>query len=188
MKKIDCLIKFQTFPYVENIKWSKSGIGRNYRILVSPIVDTAITLVYEKQGLRTGKFFLRNRLIITPVSLVTFLSHACFRILIKMLTLMSPNIISKIYKKVGSVQNQSFIRCKKTKLILFLILTFAGSTIRNSSASPLAAATPTIQELVLFKGSYISRLYGSRIYLLGHFSKKLSPIFVEIEHEQTLKI
>ena len=40
------------------------------------------------------------------------------------------------------------------------ILTFGGSTIQNSQASPLAAATRTIRELVLLKGSYISRLRG----------------------------
>ena len=40
------------------------------------------------------------------------------------------------------------------------ILTFGGSTIQNSQASPLAAATRTIRELVLFKSSYISSLYG----------------------------
>ena len=42
----------------------------------------------------------------------------------------------------------------------FLILTFGGSTIPNSWASPLAAATRTIRELVLFKSSYITSLYG----------------------------
>ena len=45
-------------------------------------------------------------------------------------------------------------------IVLFLILTFGGITIRNSQATPLAAATRTIRELVLFKSSYISSLYG----------------------------
>ena len=53
-----------------------------------------------------------------------------------------------------------------TELVLFLILFFAGSTIQNSWASPLAAATRIIQELVLFKGSYISRLYGVLQFLV----------------------
>ena len=38
-------------------------------------------------------------------------------------------------------------------IVLFLILTFTGSTtIQNSLASPLAAACRTSRELVLFKG------------------------------------
>ena len=45
---------------------------------------------------------------------------------------------------------------------LFIILTFAVSTIQNSWASPLSAANRTIGELVLFEGSYISRLYGKQ--------------------------
>ena len=45
-------------------------------------------------------------------------------------------------------------------LVLFLIWISAGNTVRKSWASPLAAATRTIQKLVLFKSSYISSLYG----------------------------
>ena len=45
--------------------------------------------------------------------------------------------------------------------LLQLILTFAGSTIRNSWASPLAAATWTIRELALFMSSYISSLHSN---------------------------
>ena len=41
-----------------------------------------------------------------------------------------------------------------TELVLFLILTFDGSSIRNFLASPLTVAT--VWELVLFKSSYIS--------------------------------
>ena len=40
-------------------------------------------------------------------------------------------------------------------------MTFGGSNIQNSQASPLADATRTIRELVLFKSSYISSLYGN---------------------------
>ena len=50
-----------------------------------------------------------------------------------------------------------FSKQERTRVLSF---TFAGSTIPNSWASPLAAATGTVGELVLFKGSYISRLYG----------------------------
>ena len=46
-------------------------------------------------------------------------------------------------------------RLDKTELVLFLILTFGGSNIRNSWSSPQAAATRIIRELVLFKSSYI---------------------------------
>ena len=46
----------------------KNLLGRNCRILVSLIEDITITLVYEKLGLKTGHFFLRNRLIMTPVT------------------------------------------------------------------------------------------------------------------------
>ena len=48
-------------------------------------------------------------------------------------------------------------------------LTFGGSTIRNSWASMLAAAARIIRELVLFKGSYISRVYG--IWMIWMFFK-----------------
>ena len=51
-------------------------------------------------------------------------------------------------------------RLEYTEHVLFLILTFGGSTIRNSWATPLATATRTIRELILFKSSYISSLYG----------------------------
>ena len=50
-----------------------------------------------------------------------------------------------------------------TEVVLFLILTFAESTIRKSRASTLDATACTIRELVLYKGSYISRLYGMLI-------------------------
>ena len=40
------------------------------------------------------------------------------------------------------------------------MLTFARSPIQNSWASMLAAATRTIREHVLIKGSYTLRLYG----------------------------
>ena len=55
-------------------------------------------------------------------------------------------------------------RVRRPSSYIFLILTFAGSTIRNCWATPLAAATPTIRELALFKGSYISRLYGRSLH------------------------
>ena len=43
---------------------------------------------------------------------------------------------------------------------LFILFdSLAESIIRNSWASPLPDATPTIRELILFKGSYIARLY-----------------------------
>ena len=37
---------------------------------------------------------------------------------------------------------------ESTELVIFLILTFGGCTIQNSWASPLVAATCTIQELM----------------------------------------
>ena len=46
----------------------KNLLGRNCRILVSLILDTMVTLVYEKIGSQNWLFFLRNRLIMTPVS------------------------------------------------------------------------------------------------------------------------
>ena len=55
---------------------------------------------------------------------------------------------------------------EQTELVLFLIWTFAGGTIRNTCASPQAAASHYIRELFLFKGSYKSRLYG----ILHNFS------------------
>ena len=57
--------------------------------------------------------------------------------------------------------NEIPYRRKQTEYILCLFLNFAVSTIRNSSASPLAAAIRIIRELVLFKGSQISCLYGT---------------------------
>ena len=58
-----------------------------------------------------------------------------------------------------------FPNLELTELVLFLILTFAGSSIQNSWAIPLAAATRTIRELVLFKGSYtvyrVNTVYAS---------------------------
>ena len=71
-------------------------------------------------------------------------------------------------------------RLEYTEHVLFLILTFGGSTIRNSWATPLAAATRTIPELVLFKSLYISSLYGTL-----HFSKlcqKLEDFWVKASH------
>ena len=50
-------------------------------------------------------------------------------------------------------------RSEQTELVLFLIFVYCGSTFRTSWASPLATATRTNQELVLFKSSYISSLY-----------------------------
>ena len=62
-----------------------------------------------------------------------------------------------------------------TELVLFLILTFAGSTIRNSWAIPVAAATRTIREPFVFKGSYISsRLYGNSSFI-QKCKTKLAP-------------
>ena len=43
-------------------------------------------------------------------------------------------------------------RREQIELVLFLILTFAGSTIRNSWATPLTNAARIFRELVLFKG------------------------------------
>ena len=48
---------------------------------------------------------------------------------------------------------------RKKEIELVFIFIFAVSAIRNSWTSPLAAATRTIPELVLFRESYIS-LYG----------------------------
>ena len=51
-------------------------------------------------------------------------------------------------------------RHEQTQLLQFLILTFGGSTIQNSWANTLAAATLTFRELVLFKSSYtVNRVY-----------------------------
>ena len=46
------------------------------------------------------------------------------------------------------------------ELVLFLILSFGWSAIRNSWASALATASCTIREIVLFKSSNISTIYG----------------------------
>ena len=61
-----------------------------------------------------------------------------------------------------------FLFLFQTTVVLFLILNFGGSTIQNSWATPLAAATCTIRELVLFKGSYILSLYG--MYVVKGFN------------------
>ena len=50
--------------------------------------------------------------------------------------------------------NTVYCRREQTELVLILILTFAGSTIRNSWTSPLAAATRTTREIVLFNGCH----------------------------------
>ena len=51
-------------------------------------------------------------------------------------------------------------RIDRGRIILNFDFCWKYCTILNSWASPLAATARTIRELVLYKGSYISRLYG----------------------------
>ena len=44
----------------------------------------------------------------------------------------------------------------------------------------LAAATPTIRELILFKGSYVLRLYGSQFVFDASNSFQYDSIFIQI--------
>ena len=67
-------------------------------------------------------------------------------------------------------------RLEQTELVLFLVLTFGGSTIQNSGANPLAAATHTIRELVLFKSLYVLSLYGILIHF-QHYKHQFSSLF-----------
>ena len=60
-----------------------------------------------------------------------------------------------------------------TELVLFLILTFGGSTIRNSWASLLAAATRTIRELILFKSQELVYIESIR-YRVANGGQDLS--------------
>ena len=73
-------------------------------------------------------------------------------------SIIGPTLYKCFFKKFNFSQRARFIYVV-TELVLFLILTFGGSTVRNSWACPLAAGTRTLRELVLFKGSYISSLY-----------------------------
>ena len=59
----------------------------------------------------------------------------------------------------------AFIERDENELVLFLILTFGGSTIQNSLARLLAATTQTNRELIQFKSSCLQnneRIAGNR--------------------------